>query len=89
MQNLYHRRSGNFIWSFKLLDSRYLLLYLKINGGDLMNEKQTAGLSSISLSRPVFIQSCASVVGKKEGEGPLGNLFDLVCEEPMFGSGTW
>ena len=54
-----------------------------------MNEKQTAGLSSISLSRPVFIQSCASVVGKKEGEGPLGNLFDLVCEEPMFGSGTW
>ena len=54
-----------------------------------MNENQTTGLSSISLSRPVFIQSCASVVGKKEGEGPLGDLFDLVCEEPMFGSDTW
>ncbi len=54
-----------------------------------MNEKQTKGLSSISFSYPVFIQSCASVVGKKEGEGPLGKLFDLVCEEPMFGSDTW
>lgn len=54
-----------------------------------MNEKQTKGLSSISFSYPVFIQSCASVVGKKEGEGPLGKLFDLICEEPMFGSDTW
>ena len=36
-----------------------------------MNQKQTTGLSSVSLSHPVFIQSCASVVGKKEGEGPI------------------
>lgn len=38
-----------------------------------MNEKQTKGLSSISFSYPVFIQSCASVVGKKKGKVLLEN----------------
>ena len=27
----------------------------------------------------------ASVAGKKEGEGPLGEKIDLICEDPMLG----
>ena len=37
-----------------------------------MNRQMTCGTSSISFQNPVFIQSCASVVSRKEGEGPLG-----------------
>ena len=40
------------------------------------------GSASMSFQNPVYVVSCASVVGKKEGEGPLGSKFDLVCEEP-------
>ena len=46
------------------------------------------GSASMSFQNPVYVVSCASVVGKKEGEGPLGSKFDLVCEEPMCGEDT-
>lgn len=36
-----------------------------------MNSGTLLGKASISFSRPVYIQSCASVVGPKEGDGPL------------------
>ncbi|URW87949.1 hypothetical protein M5E86_23065 [Blautia wexlerae] len=49
----------------------------------------TCGTSSISFQNPVFVQSCASVVSRKEGEGPLGAYFDTICEDPMFGTDTW
>ena len=54
-----------------------------------MNRQMTCGTSSISFQNPVFIQSCASVVSRKEGEGPLGAYFDTICEDPMFGTDTW
>ena len=54
-----------------------------------MNRQMTCGTSSISFQNPVFIQSCASVVSRKEGEGPLGVYFDTICEDPMFGTDTW
>ncbi len=38
---------------------------------------------------PVILTCSASIVGKKEGEGPLGELFDRVGEEDMFGAKTW
>lgn len=41
------------------------------------------------LKPPVFIQSCASIVSQKEGEGPLGSCFDSVSSDPLFGSDTW
>lgn len=31
----------------------------------------------------------ASIVGKKEGDGPLGHLFDCIEEDPKFGKNTW
>lgn len=50
---------------------------------------QSLGRASICLEKPVYILNSASVVGKKEGEGPLGELFDMVGEEDMFGCNTW
>jgi len=49
-----------------------------------MNLKQ-----SITLNTPIFIKNCASVVGPKEGEGPLSKCFDYVYEDAMAGEETW
>jgi stage V sporulation protein AD len=54
-----------------------------------MKQQVTRGNASISFPEPVFILSCASIAGKKEGEGPLGDDFDMICEDPMFGVDTW
>lgn len=47
------------------------------------------GEQSICFEKPPYIRCNASVVGKKEGEGPLGSLFDLICEDPMLGEENW
>ena len=46
---------------------------------------QTIGKQSIQFEKAPCILSTASVVGKKEGEGPLGSKFDMVCEDDKFG----
>ena len=38
----------------------------------------TKGSQSIAFQEAPYIISSGSVVGKKEGEGPLGKLFDMV-----------
>ena len=55
-----------------------------------MGEKQK-GRASILFKEPPVITAAASVVGKKEGEGPLGNLFDQVGEDDddLFGCKSW
>ncbi len=50
---------------------------------------QQIGKASISLQESVYIRNSASVVGTKEGEGPLGELFDMVGENDLFGCETW
>ncbi len=52
-----------------------------------MNQK--LGRASVRLERPVYILNSASVVGTKEGQGPLGLLFDKVGRDDMFGCKTW
>lgn len=47
------------------------------------------GIGSLCFSEAPFIVSTASVVGTKEGEGPLGKLFDVVGEDDNFGQKTW
>ena len=54
-----------------------------------MITQHTQGKASISFPTPVYIQSAASIVGKKEGEGPLREQFDMICEDSMFGCDTW
>ncbi len=47
------------------------------------------GKASIRFEEPPIIESMASIVGKKEGQGPLGKLFDVVEQDDMFGSDNW
>ena len=42
-----------------------------------------------SFSEAPFIISEASIVGTKEGGGPLGGLFDMVGKDDKFGQNTW
>lgn len=52
-----------------------------------MNQK--LGKASMKPEKPVYLIESASIVGKKEGEGPLGELFDMVGEDDLFGCETW
>lgn len=47
------------------------------------------GKQSIAFEQPPYISSYASVVGQKEGEGPLGNYFDKIETDPMVGKSNW
>jgi len=47
------------------------------------------GRQTLCLANPPYILAGGSVVGKKEGEGPLGPGFDYVCEDSYFGEKTW
>ena len=46
------------------------------------------GKQSIAFNASPNIEESASVVGKKEGEGPLGSRFDMVGLDDMFGEDT-
>lgn len=51
--------------------------------------KYQVGADSLRLPKPVYILETASVVGKKEGEGPIGDCFDMVCPDDRFGTEAW
>ncbi len=48
-----------------------------------------AGKASVVFDKPPYILGGASVVGRKEGEGPLGKLFDMVEQDDKFGKTNW
>lgn len=47
------------------------------------------GKQSISFKHPPYIKSWASVVGQKEGDGPLGKFFDEIEPDPFAGAANW
>lgn len=51
--------------------------------------KRKIGKQSIGLTNTVYIKQSASIVGKKESEGPFGNLFDVNGDNDLFGCNTW
>lgn len=61
-----------------------------------MGEQQEKGMAgkmrgkaSIVFAQPPLITAAASVVGKKEGEGPLGKAFDKIEMDSMLGKRNW
>ena len=44
---------------------------------------------TIAFAQPPGISAYAAVVGKKEGEGPLGDQFDRVCMDTRMGQKSW
>ena len=47
------------------------------------------GKQTVKLSTPVTISSTYSIVGQKEGEGPLAKYFDIILEDEYWGEKTW
>lgn len=47
------------------------------------------GKQSVKFNEAPYIFEGASVVGPKEGQGPLGKLFDVIEQDPMLGSKSW
>lgn len=50
---------------------------------------QTIGKSSIKFDTAPHIIAGASIVGQKEGEGPLAKQFDMIEKDPLFGMKSW
>ncbi len=48
-----------------------------------------SGQSTLKFTNCPSILSSAAVVGKKEGEGPYGKMFDRVEQDAYFGQKTW
>lgn len=47
------------------------------------------GKQTVKFDLPPSIIATASVVGKKEGEGPLRSKFDYISDDSYFGESTW
>lgn len=47
------------------------------------------GKQTVKLSSPPTISSVYSIVGPKEGEGPLAKYFDMILEDESWGEKTW
>lgn len=47
------------------------------------------GLQTVWFQNPPVIISTASVVGAREGEGPLGKTFDKIVYDTYYGENTW
>ena len=47
------------------------------------------GSTVIEFEKNIYIESFASVVGKKEGDGPLGSQFDMVVKDSYFAEKSW
>lgn len=54
-----------------------------------MSKNKMVGKQSLAFSNPPVITGYASIVGKKEGEGPLGTYFDVIDEDALFGGENW
>ena len=47
------------------------------------------GKQSLAFAEAPYIISSASIVGKKEGEGPLRDFFDHIFIDTKLGQDTW
>ncbi|MFR4338883.1 MAG: hypothetical protein ACLT33_13505 [Lachnospira pectinoschiza] len=43
------------------------------------------GKQSLLFDKDVYVRCTATVVEKKEADGPLGEMFDVAVEDDMFG----
>ncbi|NLW06411.1 MAG: stage V sporulation protein AD [Clostridia bacterium] len=54
-----------------------------------MSAPKRIGQYTLQYANPPVIVATASIVGPKEGEGPLGSSFDMVIEDTYFGEQSW
>ena len=53
----------------------------------MVNKK--AGQQSVLFPSGAWLRGRGTVVGKKEGEGPLADCFDLTLDDDMYGEKSW
>jgi stage V sporulation protein AD len=51
--------------------------------------QKKVGKQTYLFSRPLPVLSSASVMGRKEGMGPLGSYFDEIINDPLYGEKSW
>jgi stage V sporulation protein AD len=51
--------------------------------------KKFVGHQTVRFPNPPTVLATASIVGPKEGEGPLREYFDRVCPDELFGKDSW
>ena len=51
--------------------------------------QKKVGTQTVKFANPPSISSTYSIVGPKEGEGPLGKYFDIIVEDEFWGEKTW
>lgn len=54
-----------------------------------MGAEKRLGRNTVRLANPPTICAAACVVGRKEGEGPLKDSFDLIGNDSKFGEPSW
>lgn len=59
-----------------------------MSGGNQNSTKQI-GKQSVCFQNPPYILSAGNIVGKKEGQGPLAEFFDIILEDDLAGKKTW
>ncbi len=47
------------------------------------------GKQTFQMKDDVFVRDTFSIAGKKEGEGPIGNCFDVVVDDDLWGEDSW
>ena len=55
----------------------------------MQNTKIQKGKQSIAFEKTPYVHSYASIVGPKEGEGPLASYFDMITKDFELGQNTW
>lgn len=65
---------------------KYLYLVLLERNPDMIT---ITGKATLTYDQPPRILEAASIVGQKEGDGPLSHLFDCIEPDPKFGKNTW
>lgn len=54
-----------------------------------MSNTKRMGKRTIRFDNPPVIIDTASIVGPKEGAGPLADTFDRIIDDTYFGEKTW
>ena len=54
-----------------------------------MSGVKRVGPQTVELPSRPTITATASIVGKKEGQGPLGDYYDLILDDDLYGESSW
>lgn len=73
----------------KVYNLMIIFFYFYNLRGENMELGLQIGKQSLFFDEPIYIMSAASIVGEKEGEGPLKDTFDVVVDDPTFGKESW